>query len=137
MNTNPLPSTQLVKAFGSDSPPENRETSLSIRLEGGSAYGFPYAYLVSMVLNPLTGLLILNFSSHKVTVEGKSLNELYSALLMQSVQFVQVNTGHEIEEGRQKSPPSPLRKWAARPLKERRMSLVPLLRNFRITDLCE
>ena len=100
MNSTPLPSTQPVKAFGSDSPPEKRETSLSIRLEGGAAYGFPYAYLVSLALDPVIGALNLNFSSHKVTVEGKGLNDLYSALLMQSVQFIQVNSGHDIEEGK-------------------------------------
>jgi len=79
-----------VLAFGSDqAAPKTRELMLSLRRLDGSAEAFQYMYLYNVRKNPEATEVVMTFSGHIVTVEGKNLLELYNKLLGCGIQFVQ------------------------------------------------
>ncbi len=65
-----------------------QEVSLDLRLKTGDCLGLSYAYLVAVQFDP-SGRILLWFTSHHVTIEGRGLKPLYDALLRHRVRFVQ------------------------------------------------
>ena len=87
-----------MKAFGADQRQTSaaREVMLSVRLESGDAWAFPYSYLVNISYERDANKLTVTFSSHRVIIHGERLHLLYEALLGHAAQFVQVR-GEPIE----------------------------------------
>jgi hypothetical protein len=82
--------SQKITAFGNDqSAPKTRELMLSLRQLTGKAEAFPYAYLYNVQKNSDGTAVMLTYSAHIVSIEGKNLEGLYDALLGWGIQFVQ------------------------------------------------
>jgi hypothetical protein len=60
---------------------------LDIRLSTGDRIALPYAYLVSIEYELVSGLL-LQFTSHSVLVQGRNLDRLYDGFLKQLIEWI-------------------------------------------------
>lgn len=86
-------------AAGSERGNAARAGHIDVRSENGSRYGFGYAHLVWTTLNP-SQRLVLHFSTHTVTVEGRNLRELYERVLRHEMQTLEgVGERHDPGEG--------------------------------------
>lgn len=71
---------------------ENRGQALmlDLRLKTGDCSAFAYSYLISIRFDA-SGEMILSFSTHKVTIAGRNLREIYNHLLRQRITSVTEN----------------------------------------------
>jgi hypothetical protein len=80
--------------------PARRQQQIMVdfRYKNGNSQAFGYAYLVTIKLDP-TESLILEFTAHRVTLEGKNLRKLYRRFLIHQVASVHVVDRMAVDDG--------------------------------------
>ena len=73
-----------------------RALELDLCLRTGDRWSFPYAYKTAMKFD-LSGTIILYFTTHEVTIQGRNLISLFDGLITHSVSQIREQS-HDFDE---------------------------------------
>ena len=88
VNATEIPDSDDYQASAPVSANRPPEPMLEFRFKPGNVLALSYPLLISAALNPSTGI-VLEFTSHRVTLRGRNLRSVFQAIRTHRVPYVQ------------------------------------------------